>query len=440
MLPSKFNEKNKKEKQELISNTAKVTNGLIENYIKESNMVAIKTIFYIANQSILSNGKNGNLHLFKLNKEIMAKYCGISGKTIERNIKAMQKSTITVYRPEVKAIDYVQLIPKSSFYDGKQSFEIYVFDEIYKMMKEIQGQFFEVDLKRLMKFRSVHTLRFLPILEKLEQYSNGYKKTVTYTLEEWNGIFETDYKRLGQFEANILKKVQKELDNNSTLTFIYEKSYTKIDKNSRGRSKATGITINLVELNNYQSTAPTSTSNSSEPKEISTPTQTKIKLLEKRFEELANNITLLNYLDLPVEYEINEDDVELTKEFEKYIAKQLFVFFQYCRDNDKNYKNLATSFKRHIRGAYKNNLDFFSSELFLQKEYRLKSINEMKQNKQIEEFLMKHNNTNFEMILNDEKEQIFVINNKLFVSFEGNLLAINDKKNMLKVVEHLKSI
>jgi len=311
--------------------------------------------------------------------------------------------------------------------------------DLKPLMLELKenGNFTKTFEKYILPMNSLYAKRIYEMLLQNKDY--GYRKFNLKELQEVLNVPKSMYKYMN-FKAKILLIAIKEINK---YTDIYIPVDTENLKDASWIKLQCGKTRKITHINfefQNKSTASAPATKSQEPKEISAPSQSKTELLEKRFEELANNLSLLNYLDLPAEFEINEIDVELTKEFHKYISKQLFVFFQYCRDNNKNYKNLATSFKRHIRGAYKNNLDFFVTKEYLnRKEYENK-LNEIKQIKEMEIYLEKHNNTNFEMILNDEKEQIFVINNKLFVSFEGNLLAINDKENMLKVVAYLKNI
>jgi hypothetical protein len=63
-------------------------------------------------------------------------------------------------------------------------------------------------------------------------------------------MFDTNYKRMAQFEAEILKRTKEELDHNSKLSFIYEIKY--FQQNPKGRPKAVGVTIDLISKNTVQ--------------------------------------------------------------------------------------------------------------------------------------------------------------------------------------------
>ena len=269
----------------------------------------------------------------------------------------------------------------------------------------------------LFNLKHKHSLRMQLFLEMINKYNNNINKKVEMNLEEINGYFGTGYKRFVDIERKILIPVQNEITNSSTLTFKYHFE----DIVSGGRPKIDKIVIDLVE-----------NKNSSEPTEKYTPIQ---DINKNDFTKLYDNIIDLK---LHKEYDISIENSSLIKIFYKYIKEQVVVFKDYCKENEKNYKNITTSFKRHIRGAFNNNLDFFSSSEFLYRKEQEHLINETKQNKKIEDFLVKYNGTKLcEMVLNDESneiEEIYVINNELNVLSDKKFLRISSKETILKII------
>ena len=409
-------------KSDLVVRNNKLINANIKLTSKEYDLV----------RTFMKNIKRSDSDFWTFT--VMASDVGIETKRGKDTVRSISRKPVEIELGK----DGLVAIPFFTYFKYQNgAFEGRFNNDLKEMLLEIKGNFTKTFEKYILPMDSIYAKRIYEML--YENKSIGYRKF------RLNDLYETlkipkSMRNYANFKKYVLLVTIREINKH---TDIYIPIDTENLKDESWIKLQCGIKRGVTHLNfefQNKSTASAPATKSQEPKEISAPSQTKTELLEKRFEELANNLSLLNYLDLPAEFEINEIDVELTKEFHKYISKQLFVFFQYCRDNNKNYKNLATSFKRHIRGAYKNNLDFFVTKEYLnRKEYENK-LNEIKQIKEMEIYLEKHNNTNFEMILNDEKEQIFVINNKLFVSFEGNLLAINDKENMLKVVAYLKNI
>jgi len=242
MLPSKAKEIFNKEKNEFFSDVA---NTLIENYIVNSNLVALKVLFYLSKGNVKSTGKNKNLYNFKIDTLVMSDFCGVNKKTLQRNIKKMTETSITIVDEQNKTIEYVSVVPRAKFIDGTNIIELGMFEDIYLMCKKAVNRYTNINLTNLMKLKNKHSIRLIAILEKISQYDKHVGKRVTYTQEELNGIFGTNYPRISEIERKILKLVQKELDTLSPKSFIYQVNYEKKPK-STGRPRAVSVTIDLI--------------------------------------------------------------------------------------------------------------------------------------------------------------------------------------------------
>jgi hypothetical protein len=91
--------------------------------------------------------------------------------------------------------------------------------------------------------KSKHTLKLLPLLMRISQYSSDIGKRKTMSLGELNSFFGVNYKKLSQLELHIIKPAKDELDAHSKLSFIYETNYDYFDA---GRPKAISITFDIV--------------------------------------------------------------------------------------------------------------------------------------------------------------------------------------------------
>ena len=124
-----------------------------------------------------------------------------------------------------------------------------LFSKIAKLIIDAVGQYSFIDTKQLMKLQNKHSLKLLPILYKLSQYSQNVAKRKSYELEELNDLFGTKYKKLIDIARKILAPAKEELDAESKFTFVYEIDYVNL---GQGRPKANKITIDLVEQKNPQ--------------------------------------------------------------------------------------------------------------------------------------------------------------------------------------------
>lgn len=249
MLPSEFK---KLQKQKLEAQKSrvhkKISNTFIESAIQNNNASAIKTIYYLASTiETIQNLKElepTKLISIKFDTREMLKYTNMSLPEIKRNLKAMQQTSITFINEEEKIEEGINLLPYYKFIYGKHTVEIKLFVKIAQLIIDVKRNYSMINTKVLMGFKSKHTLKMLPLLYRIANFSEDVAKRKTYDLEALNELFGTNYKRFIDIERKILKSVKEELDAHSKLSFIYETNYDYFDA---GRPKSVSITIDIVE-------------------------------------------------------------------------------------------------------------------------------------------------------------------------------------------------
>ena len=186
----------------------------------------------------------------KLDRQKMLKYTELTLPEIRRNLKKMQETSITFINEKEKWERGINLLPMYQFNYGKNTIEISLFQQIANLIIDVTGNYTMINTKQLMNLNNKHSLRLLPLLHKIANYSDNVGKRKTMDLDTLNDFFGTKYKTLYEIERKILKPAKDELDNNSNLSFIYEVNFIQLDK---GRPKSHNITIDVVERNSYQS-------------------------------------------------------------------------------------------------------------------------------------------------------------------------------------------
>lgn len=222
-------------------NTAKVSNQLVEAFVKQNNLVAMKILFYIARAEFTV--PNTEIVKIPIRTNELIEYCNIDRQTLQRYVKRMVETSISI--KDDKKTSYMSVIPKASFVAGTDLLEVQVFQDVLKLIWEVKNRFTIIDTKQLMKFKSKHSVRMIQILEMIAGFSPGVAKRKTYTLEELNLTFGTNYSRFAEIERKILKEVKEELDENSKLSFVYQIRYEK-NPSGRGRPVADSVVIDLV--------------------------------------------------------------------------------------------------------------------------------------------------------------------------------------------------
>jgi len=226
----------------------KISNTFIENAIKDNTVNALKTIYYLASaiETIpsLKDLEDDKLLTMTFDTREMLKYTELNLPAIKKNIKAMQKTSITFYDEVDDTEIGVSLVPYYKFFYGKNKIEVKVFVQVAKLIIDVKRNYSMIDTKQLMKMKSKHTLKLLPLLMRISQYSVDVGKRKTFDLEGLNEFFGTKYKKFNDIEKAIIRPVKEELDAHSKLSFIYEINYDYFDA---GRPKAISITIDVIK-------------------------------------------------------------------------------------------------------------------------------------------------------------------------------------------------
>lgn len=231
----------------------KVSNELIESFIKKNHLVALKMLFYFSkmNSNFEINTKNDELVTLELNTQDLLSSIGIDSKTLRRNLKKMSEMSISI--TDEKKESFISVLPKVNiFYTGKM--QIFIFKEILDLVYDVKKRFTIIDIDEIMSLTSKHSIRMLSLLNLIRNYDSIYPKRKTFDLDELNLFFGTAYKRIGHIEQSILIPTKAELDKNNNLSFIYEVQYDKEDTTKKGRAKAVGIKIDLVDRKKQKQT------------------------------------------------------------------------------------------------------------------------------------------------------------------------------------------
>jgi len=248
MIPTKENIAKLKKKKMANKIHKKISNTFIESAIKNNTATALKTIYYLANaiETIKNIEELDPISLLTITFDTrdMLKYTEMTLPEIKRNIKAMQETSITFINEEDETEEGVSLLPYYKFIYGKHKIEVKIFVKIAKQIVDVKRNYSMIDTRTLMKLKSKHSLRLLPMLQRISQYSDDVAKRKVFTLDELNLLFGTKYKKFYDLQRKVLDLVKDELDAHSRLSFIYEMNYDYFDA---GRPKAISITLDVID-------------------------------------------------------------------------------------------------------------------------------------------------------------------------------------------------
>lgn len=248
-MPSEFKKlQAKKLAEQKVKPHQKISNTFIENVINKNNASAIKTVYYLASileqETDLQDTPEVKLKTVTIDTRQMLKYTEMNLPEIKRNIKAMQETSITFIDEKENIEEGMSLLPRYKIIPGKHKIEIDIFYRIAKMIIDVKKNYTFINTKTLMNLKSKHSLRLLPLINKINQYDDNVGKRKKCDLDYLNNLFGTKYRNLYDIQRKILAPVKEELDMNSKLTFLYEINFDNFDV---GRPKATSITIDVID-------------------------------------------------------------------------------------------------------------------------------------------------------------------------------------------------
>ncbi len=252
MLPSEYKKRKREAKKKPKVHT-KIANTFIENAITNSNVNALKTIYYLSTileKTDMSNMKDEKIIGLKIDKREMLKYTEMSAPTLIKTTKKMQETSITFIDEKDGVIEGMSLLPRYRFVPNKNIVELDLYVRIAKMIIDVKRNYTMMNIKDLMKIKKAHSVRMLALLNKINNYKTNDEnkweipKRKRMTLENLNEFFGTKYKTWNELERSILKPVKEELDAHSKLSFIYEANYEVL---GRGRPSFRDVTIDVIE-------------------------------------------------------------------------------------------------------------------------------------------------------------------------------------------------
>jgi plasmid replication initiation protein len=249
MFPSDY-KKMKREKNKKPKVHQKIANTFIENAIADSNVNALKTIYYLSTileKTDMSQMKDDKIIGIRIDKREMLKYTEMSAPTLQKTTKEMQKTSITFIDEEEGIVEGMSLLPRYKFVPNKNIVELDLYVRIAKMIVDVKKNYTMMNIKEIMKLRRSHSVRMLALLNRISTYKTDkweIPKRKRMTLENLNDLFGTKYKTWNEFERSLLKPVKEELDAHSTKSFIYEANFEAL---GRGRPSFRDVTIDVIE-------------------------------------------------------------------------------------------------------------------------------------------------------------------------------------------------
>ena len=219
-----------------------VSNSFVNSIIKKNNNITIKLLFMLVYENNITKDKK--ISTLKIDIRKLKSNLDLDFHNLRRNIKQIQQTIITI--KDKKNIIDMNLITKCVYDYDNQIVEIDVYNDVLNELQQLKSKYTIINLDNLFKLNNKHSIRFIQILENINRYDTYIAKVKTFTNEELNTLFDTNYKGFREIERAIIKPIQNELNELSNLSFIYDVIYD-LDSNKVGRKSIIGMKIYLKE-------------------------------------------------------------------------------------------------------------------------------------------------------------------------------------------------
>jgi len=246
MIPTKENiakvQKQRRQAIKLKVHT-KIADTFIENAINNSNLSALKTIYYLStilDKEDIKNIQEDKIKSIKIDKREMLKYTEMTAPTLVKVVKQMQQTSITFTDEAEGIIEGMSLLPRYKFVPNKNIVELDLYVRIAKMIIEVKEQYTMMNIKEIMKLKRANSVRMLALLNMM----NKTKTSKSMTLNELNAFFGVNYRNWNEIERKVIKPVKEELDTHSTKSFKFEANYEAL---GRGRPAFKNVTIEVIK-------------------------------------------------------------------------------------------------------------------------------------------------------------------------------------------------
>ena len=243
-------EKNKtKEKPLYLPQTLQLANSLYLAFIKKNNTIGLKLCLVLsgAKKQIEYNEDNQ----VKLNVNELCEVMKITRKDLSNNLKKVLNVHFSYVTSEGGS-GATTPIHSYEYINRNQDVIIEISSKAKSLFTELgkgKYSFSGADANNLMNLKHKHSLRMQLLLEQIDNFDEDVAKRKRYTLEQLNAYFEVHYATYYEFERKILKPVQLEIINNSSLAFNYQ---MKDEVRGNGRPKIHEVIIDLIKQTNYQ--------------------------------------------------------------------------------------------------------------------------------------------------------------------------------------------
>lgn len=225
-----------------------ISNELLKAmFHRKGSYSVIQLLIYIASQGEKNTTKDGDYYNIQIDLDDFIEKHGTKRGTLYNHLDNIQNTVVTYYdNKDRKLEDKISLISRQKMIT-RSIIQIDMHEKIYCKIKE-SSNYSILQASNFQNNLSYNSLRVLLLCGMINNYDTPRKE---FDLAELNFLFDVNYKNLYEFDRQIFKKAQVELDESSNLSFVTER-VDSLEDVERGRPKKKAIRLSTVVNNEWK--------------------------------------------------------------------------------------------------------------------------------------------------------------------------------------------
>lgn len=234
------------------TNIVQIHNNLIEAHYKftrEQQLILLQVAKTLQEKDIFEENKHQKV---TYNLQEIQTLLNISDyRTVRGVIKSLQRCIMTYKNLEERWEADVNIFIYSKYHAGG-SIDIEIHSEMLQFFKRLNEHFTKLNMKEIVSFKSQYSIRVYELCRKLQFIKSPYKQEKIYSVDEFQKMIGSTYKKWQDLENKVLSVAKNEINDNTFVYFDYEPIYSYKDGQTRGRKGVNEIKIIMNIKGHYQ--------------------------------------------------------------------------------------------------------------------------------------------------------------------------------------------
>lgn len=222
------------------TNVVKMHNNLVEAHYKfsrEEQLILIQVAHTLQKSDVFDNQ---NIIRVSYDANELREMLNIGDlRTIRGIIKGLQRCVISYQNIDESWEADINVFAVGKYFAGGVV-EIGIVPDMLLFFKKLDEHYTKLNMKELVQLNSQYSIRIYQLMRKLQYIPLPGAKSKKYTLQEFQVIVGSNYKRWADLERKVIKPSVDEINKKTRIWVEYKANYKKVN---RGRPPVESVTF-----------------------------------------------------------------------------------------------------------------------------------------------------------------------------------------------------